>query len=61
MAETFNNYFVNVAENIGKDYMFDPKDHPSLNKIKELNSKKDAFSFKLVDESSVSKIIDKFK
>ena len=60
VAETFNNYFVNVAEDIGKDYMFDPKDHPSLNKIKELNLKKDAFSFKLTDESSVSKIIDKF-
>ena len=54
------NYFVNVAENIGKDYMFDPKDQPRFNKIKELNLKKDAFSFKLTDESCVSKIIDRF-
>ena len=60
MIETFNNYFVNVAEDIGKNYMFDPKDHPSLNKIKELNLKKGAFSFKLTYESSVSNIIVQF-
>ena len=60
MAETFNTYFVNVAEDIGKDYTFNPQNHPSLKKIEELNLQKDAFEFKLTDENTVSKIIDKF-
>ena len=60
VAETFNTYFVNVAEDIGKDYTFNPQNHPSLTKIEELNLQKDAFEFKLTDENTVSKIIDKF-
>ena len=53
VAETFDNYFVDVAEDIGKNYVFYPQNHPSLKKIKELNFKKNDFDFK----PSVSKII----
>ena len=60
VAETFNNFFVNVAEDIGKDYIFDPQNHPSLKKIEELNLINDPFEFKHTDEKTVSKIIDKF-
>ena len=28
VAEIFNNHFVNVADGIGKDYVFNPQDHP---------------------------------
>ena len=55
MAETFNIYFVNVADGIGKNYIFDPQNYPSLKKIEELSAKKDAFNFKPTDESNVSK------
>jgi hypothetical protein len=33
VAEVFNEFFVNVAMDIGKDYIFDEKNHPSLKKI----------------------------
>ena len=36
-AETFNNYFVNVAEDIVTNYIFDPQNDPSLKKIEKLN------------------------
>ena len=36
-AEVFNDFFVNVARGIGKDYIFDEKNHPSLKKIEDKN------------------------
>ena len=30
VANHFNNFFSTVAENIGKDTVYDPSDHPSL-------------------------------
>ena len=60
VAETFNNYFVSVAEVNGKDYIFDPQNHPRLKKIEELNIINDPFEFKNTDEKTVSKIIHKF-
>jgi hypothetical protein len=30
-----NNFFSTVAENIGKDTVYDPSDHPSLIEIKK--------------------------
>ena len=35
VANHFNNFFSTVAENIGKDTVYDPSDHPSL-KLKRL-------------------------
>ena len=56
----FDSYFVSVAEDIGKNYVFDPPNHPSLKKIEELNSKKDSFEFKQTDENTVFKTTDNF-
>jgi hypothetical protein len=35
VANHFNNFFSTVAENIGKDTVYDPSDHPSLIEIKK--------------------------
>ena len=48
-------FFVNVAENIGKDYVFYPNDHPSITKIENKNFNKEAFEFKPTDHETVSK------
>jgi hypothetical protein len=37
VANHFNNFFSTVAENIGKDIVYDPSDHPSLIEIKKQN------------------------
>ena len=34
MAETVNNYFVNVADGIGKKYIFDPQNTLDQRKVK---------------------------
>ena len=40
VAEVFNNFFVNVAQDMGKDYTFNKNDHPSLQKIEDKNFEK---------------------
>ena len=51
---------MNVADGIGKDYVFNPSDDPSLKMIDAKQFEKDAFEFKPTDQETVSKIIDKF-
>ena len=53
-------YFVNVADGIGKDYVFNPQDHPSLKMIDEKQFQKDSFEFKPTNQETVTKVIDKF-
>ena len=60
VAKRFNNYFVNVADGIGKDYVFNPQDHPSLKMINEKQFQKVKFEFKHTNQETVIKIIDKF-
>ena len=60
VSEVFNEYFVNVAKDIGKDYVFDEKNYPSLQKIEEKKFEKNAFEFVHTNETFVSKLIDKF-
>ena len=60
VAEVFNKLFVNVAQDIGKDYTFNRNDHPSLQKIEDKNFVKNSFEFKSSNETFVSKVIDKF-
>ena len=43
VAEVFNKFFVNVAQDIGKDYTFNKNDHPSLQKIEDKNFVKISF------------------
>ena len=45
VTEIFNNFFTHVADNIGKDYIFDPKTHPSILKIKENCKASEEFCF----------------
>ena len=65
VCNIFNNYFVNVAKDIGNDslqFKDDFSDHPSIQKILENNPVKDPldkFSFKPVEEMQVHKIISK--
>ena len=35
VAEVFNKVFVNVVQDIGKDYAFNKNDHPSLQKFED--------------------------
>ena len=44
----FNNFFSTVAENIGKDTVYDPSDHPSLIEIKKQNDCTNRFVFEKV-------------
>ena len=37
----FINYFVNGADGIGKDFVFNPQDHPILKMIDEKQFQKD--------------------
>ena len=59
VTEIFNDFFVHVADNIGKGQSFDPDNHPSIKKIKENHKSSELFEFKPVSESDVTKIIDK--
>lgn len=59
VSEIFNAYFVNVANEIGKNYVFNPSNHPSLEMIDKKNFEKNVFNFKPTDHKTVSKIIDK--
>ena len=59
VCETFNNFFVNVAEGIGKGVVFDRETHPSIIAIKENKPETPTFEFQLTDIETVSKIISK--
>ena len=54
----FNNFFSTVAENIGKDTVYDPSDHPSLIEIKKQNDYTNKFVFEKVTTNKVEKIIN---
>ena len=58
VANHFNNFFSTVAENIGKDTVYDPSDHPSLIEIKKQNDCTNKFVFEKVTTDKVEKIIN---
>ena len=58
VANHFNNFFSTVAENIGKDTVYDPSDHPSLIEIKKQNDCTNKFVFEKVTTNKVEKIIN---
>ena len=60
VADIFNDFFVNVAKDIGQNYTFDRENHPSINKILDQNFGTDVFNFRPTDQKTVSKIIRKF-
>ena len=64
MCDIFNNYFLNVAKDIGKDskqYGNDFSTHPSIqNILKNGNFGDKTFDFRPVSEKEVGKIISRF-
>ena len=52
------NFFSTVAENIGKDTVYDPSDHPSLLEIKNQNDCTNKFVFEKVTTDKVEKIMN---
>ncbi|WAR11335.1 hypothetical protein MAR_025515, partial [Mya arenaria] len=60
VAEVFNEFYANVAKDIGKDVVFNEANHPSISKILEQNITPSSFNFTHVGQSTVSKIIQKF-
>ena len=59
MAETFNEFFVNVAKDIGKDSCAVNQEHPSVKVISEHNYLQNKLKFESIDISFVEKQIDK--
>ena len=58
VANHFNKFVSTVAENIGKDTVYDPSDHPSLIEIKKQNDCTNKFVFEKVTTDKVEKIIN---
>ena len=58
VANHFNHFFSTVAENIRKDTVYDPSDHPSLIEIKKQNDCTNKFVFEKVTTDKVEKIIN---
>ena len=59
MADIFNDFFANVARDVGGDFIFDSQGHPSLGRIREQGFQSGSFSFQPTCTDHVSKIIDK--
>ena len=59
VTEIFNNFFVNVAKDIGDKNIKIDKTHPSINKIETNRTNKDKLFFKPINEDFVTKQINK--
>ena len=59
ICKIFNIFFVKVAQNIGNNSIPVNEEHPSIIKIKEDNDVAPDFNFQPVDQSFISKQIDK--
>ena len=57
VTEIFNNFFVNVAKDIGDKNIKIDKTHPSINKIETNRTNKDKLFFKPINENFVTKQI----
>jgi hypothetical protein len=59
VCEIFNDFFVHVAKNIGKNSINVNESHPSIQAIQNHIDEEDTFDFGPVDEKLVSKCIGK--
>lgn len=59
VAETFNNFFINVAKDIGSQNIKTDDNHPSIKAIKENKTETDQFIFNPINEEFVNKEINK--
>ena len=58
-CNTFSEFYANVASEIGKDVVFNEKDHCSLNAIRENFAFTETFDFKKTNEEEVTRLINK--
>ena len=56
VADIFNDFFINVAKDIGQNYNFDSENHPSINKILDQNFGTDIFNFRPTIQKQFKKI-----
>ena len=59
VCDTFNTFFVNVANDIGKEVIFDGNSHPIILKIKNNTQHNTLFDFKPTDVDTVNKLVNK--
>ena len=59
ICDIFNNFFVNVAKNIGENSIPVNSQHPSITKIHENNITHSILDFKPIEENFISKQINK--
>ena len=60
VTETFNNFFINVAKDIGSQNIKTDDNHPSIKAIKENKTETDQFIFNPINEEFVNKEITVF-
>ena len=60
VCETFYSFYVNVAKDIGKDFVFDKDTHPSIVKILDHKENDTTFNFEHVHTDFVCKTIKSF-
>ena len=58
VAETFNNFFINVAREIGSQNIKTDDNHPSIKAIKEIKTETDQFVFNPINEEFFNKEIN---
>ena len=61
VTEIFNNFFVNVAKDIGDKNIKIDKTHPSINKVETNRTNKHKLFFKPINEDFVTKQINKLQ
>ena len=59
VCDTFNTFFVNVANDIGKGIIFDENSHPSISKIKANTQHNTLFEFQPTNVEAISKLVNK--
>ena len=60
VCDTFNSFFINVANDIGKGIIFDENNHPSIDRIRKNVPKINInFDFKPTNTDTISKLVNK--